>query len=400
MPLSSINFAKVKTHSFRHNDRSEFKKAHTVYAEFSHNNICDIDATSAHENFNVYYDEAMKKIEGKVRRAKRENTLVEASVNIKSNTTMEDLKKLQAHIEKEYGFTGLQIAIHRDEGHFKDEIAKSDFIENEHAHMSFFTLNRQTGRQMFRKEHITPEKLRQLQTDGAQILNMDRGRDKRESGVERLGHKEYKRAKKAEEQQLAKENDLKAEIAELRAALKEQGGKREDYAQLEQLNRELKAQLKDKELTIEDLHEQINTHRELITALKSKSEALNEEIINKDEKINSRINEDDFLLIEAKSLYEKQMNVRLKESGTIPTFIVFLLNKLNEFKNKIFGLERENQKLKNENDELRKVKTKIVIDQPKMDIKDDDDWKSKLNEIPDEIENEESLSTKKMIQNK
>lgn len=393
MSKFSINFKKVSTHSFKHNDRTETKKADTVFAQFSDRNICDISAKEAHQNIDNYYDEAMSKIEGRVRRAKRENTLVEAVVNVKKNTTMEDLKKLQLHIEKEYGFTGLQIAIHKDEGHFDDD----KFIENYHAHMSFFTLDRYTGRQMFRKEHINPDKLRQLQTDGAQILNMDRGRDKRESGVVRLEHREHKRAKKAEEKQLAKENDLKAEIAELRAALKEKGGKREDYEQLEQLNRELKTQLKDKDLTIEDLHEQINTHRELITTLKSKSEALNKEIINKDEKINSRIKEDDFLLIEAKSLYEKQMNVYLKESGTIPTFIVFLLNKLNEFKNKIFGLERENQKLKNENDELRKVKAKIVINQPKVDIKDDDDWKSKLNEIPDEIEDEKKQSARKII---
>lgn len=81
---------------------------------------------------------------------------------------------------------------------------------------------------------------------------MDRGRDKRESGVERLEHREHKRAKRAEEKHLATEKDLKEEIAKLREELKAHHAERKDYAQLEQLNRDLQIQIKSKNLTIDD----------------------------------------------------------------------------------------------------------------------------------------------------
>ncbi len=174
MSKSSINFQKVSTHSFKHNDRTEEKSAGTIFKEFSHLNICDTSSKNAYENFNNFYDEAISKVTGRTRRAKRENTLIEASVNIKPNTTLEDLQELQKHIEKEFGFTGLQIAIHRDEGRYEGD----KFITNQHAHMSFFTLDRNTGRQMFRVEHISKEKLSNLQTATAKILDMERGVEK------------------------------------------------------------------------------------------------------------------------------------------------------------------------------------------------------------------------------
>ena len=371
MSKFSINFKKVSTHSFKHNDRSEIKKADTVFAQFSDRNICDISATEAHQNLDNYYDEAMSKIEGRVRRAKRENTLVEAVVNVKKNTTIEDLKKLQAYIEKEYVFTGLQIAIHKDEGHFED----NKFIENYHAHMSFFTLNRSNGRQMFRKEHINPDKLRQLQTDGAQILNMDRGLDKRESGVERLEHREHKRAKKAEEKQLAKEKDLKEEIAKLREELKANHAERKDYAQLEQLNRDLKAQVKDKSLTIESLHQQMDVLKQLTSTLELKNEALHEEVVKKDELIDSTPNLNDY-----KEYAEQELKIKIEENTTLPMFFKNLISTLKKAWIQIKELKEQVLSLKAENAELRRLKSytvnEIPIDSPIDDSKQAqvDEW--------------------------
>lgn len=363
MSKFSINFKKVSTHSFKHNDRTEIKKADTVFAQFTDRNICDISAKEAQQNLDNYYDEAMSKIEGRARRAKRENTLIEAVVNVKKNTTLEDLKKLQAYIEKEYVFTGLQIAIHKDEGHFEDD----KFIENYHAHMSFFTLNRSNGRQMFRKEHINPDKLRQLQTDGAQILNMDRGRDKRESGVERLEHREHKRAKRAEEKYLAKEKDLKEEIAKLREELKAHHADRKDYAQLEQLNRELQIQIKSKDLTIEDLDKQINIEKQYIEALKSKNEALHEEMVKKNEIIDSTPNTDNVITQvneEAREILLEE-EVEIKRYGVL-VIIKFLKEKYFQLKDIIKNLKAENEALRTENLALKeqsnsKLSTKELL---------------------------------------
>jgi predicted RNase H-like nuclease (RuvC/YqgF family) len=256
MAISSINFQKVSTHSLKHNDRTEEKTAKTVFQEFSHKNICDTDSKSALQNFNELYKDSISKVVGKERRADKKNTLVEAVVNIKPNTTMEDLKNLQKHIEKEFGFKGLQIAIHRDEGHYDDN---GKFVTNEHAHLSFFTLDRQNGRQMFRREHINRDKLRDLQTQTANILNMDRGKSKEETGRERLSHKDYKQAKQMESAKLkelqATKEQLKEANNQMRIFMKENGANRNDYAQLEQAKKELEEKLKAKDLTEKELLE-------------------------------------------------------------------------------------------------------------------------------------------------
>ena len=97
--------------------------------------------------------------------------------------------------------------------------------------------------------------------------------DKRKKTKRKDTH-EYK-AMKARENELlapvlAKQKDLKAEIAKLRAELKESGAGRAEYAELEQLNRDLKARIKEKDLTIEEL--QVN----LSSMSKEKIELLNE----------------------------------------------------------------------------------------------------------------------------
>lgn len=256
MALSSINFQKVSNHSFKHNDRTEEKTAKTVFQEFSHKNSFNSYAELSNQKFNELYKDSISKITGKERRADKKNTLVEAVVNIKSNTTMKDLRQLQKHIEKEFGFTGLQISIHRDEGHYDDN---GKFITNEHAHLSFFTLNKENGRQMFRREHINRDKLRDLQTETANILNMDRGKSKEETGRERLSHKDYKQAKKIEAEKvkdlLATKDQLKEANNQLRSFMKDNGAVRTDYAELEKEKKILEEKLKAKELTEKELLE-------------------------------------------------------------------------------------------------------------------------------------------------
>lgn len=103
--------------------------------------------------------------------------------------------------------------------------------------------------------------MRDIQTEVARVLNMECGIDKRISGREHLTPRQYKQAIKIAEpikQELKLTKDelkeakakikgleaaLKAANLEARNELKEQGGKREDYAKLENENRKLKAEL-------------------------------------------------------------------------------------------------------------------------------------------------------------
>ncbi|CBY83750.1 hypothetical protein [Helicobacter felis] len=66
-----------------------------------------------------------------------------AVVNIKPDTTMQDLERLATHFNTKYGFQCYQIAIHRDEGHIDDE-GKEQI--NQHAHLEFVTLDSVTGK--------------------------------------------------------------------------------------------------------------------------------------------------------------------------------------------------------------------------------------------------------------
>ena len=115
-----------------------------------------------------------------------------AVVNIKQDTTMQDLERLAEHFETKYGFQCYQIAIHRDEGHINDDGEK---VINHHAHLEFITLDKETGKNMYRRELISPKILRQIQTEVAEILNMERGQDKRISKRERVEPRKYAQMK-------------------------------------------------------------------------------------------------------------------------------------------------------------------------------------------------------------
>jgi len=243
----------------------------------------------------------------------------EAVVNLNKNHTLDDVKELVKALEKETGFTSIQIAIHRDEGYTITDKP----IYNFHAHITFFTLDK-NGEQLYRKtikasdrraiekellergidkgepkskerkafndlvadeikarglKVMDKERMSKLQDLTAEVLKMERGR--KGSKAVRLEHKAYKSKKQEEAKELAKQKDLKAEIARLRAELKEQGAVREDYARLEQLNRDLKEQIKAKDLTINELKEKLQAP---ILSAEKVAEIINQKVRETSEK--------------------------------------------------------------------------------------------------------------------
>ncbi|WP_199764030.1 hypothetical protein [Helicobacter felis] len=150
-----------------------------------------------------------------------------AVVNIKPDTTMQDLERLATHFKTKYGFQCFQIAIHRDEGHIDDE-GKEQI--NQHAHLEFVTLDEKTGKSLFRKEYISNKVLSQIQTETADILGMQRGVAVKKSGAKRIEPRAYaqlmnetRQKHKAEKQGLkaTKDNtieELKTQLATLKTA--------------------------------------------------------------------------------------------------------------------------------------------------------------------------------------
>ncbi len=183
-------------------------------------------------------------------------------VNTKETTTMSDLEKLAEHFEIKYGFQCYQIAVHRDEG-YMDENNQPHI--NHHAHMEFITLDKNTGKN--RQREIRSNQLRQIQTEIAQILGMERGTDKRVSGTERIEPRKYAQMKNKERKELqAKDkelNTLKQERTNLKDKIQakdkeinelQERPTTEQYSQLEQANSEQAQTIKDKDKEIATLN--------------------------------------------------------------------------------------------------------------------------------------------------
>lgn len=163
-----------------------------------------------------------------------------AVVNIKPDTTMQDLERLSKHFNDKYGFQCYQIAIHRDEGHI-DENGERQI--NHHAHLEFITLDKQTGRN--RQRELKPQTLRQIQSEVAEILGMQRGIDKRISKAERIEPRKYAKLKEAEKKGIkATQRETEKEAIEAFKAVSESEEKllnqKEKAEYLEQLRKQYK----------------------------------------------------------------------------------------------------------------------------------------------------------------
>ena len=246
MAKSSINFAKATSHSEEHNLRKDEPSYLLPKEHRLENEIWQHEKKESE----LFSKSAAKQKTG--RKPKFENSRWEAIINFNKNHSLGDLKKVSEHIEKKFNITCTSIAMHKDEGHLNERGVP---IYNLHAHVNFIT--HKDGKQNWRKEFIKPADLRELQTEVAELLGMERGTDKRISKKERLEHRQFK----ATQQELAKQKDLKAEIAEIRAELKESKATRSDYAELEAFSKELKEQVKAKDLTIDELKHSVNTWR-------------------------------------------------------------------------------------------------------------------------------------------
>lgn len=199
--ISSINLQKSKDYQVFHN--TNIRPNYAIGGELSYT-LKGYEALKLKNQIIENAKEQYTKRTGQKFQAKSYEW--SAVCNIKPNTTMQDLEKLAEHFNQKYGFQCYQIAIHRDEGHINE---KGEKVINHHAHLEFVTLDRQTGKNNYRRELITPKVLRQIQTEVAEILGMQRGQDKRLTGVKRIEPRKYAQMKEQEKQN-AKE--LKQEL--------------------------------------------------------------------------------------------------------------------------------------------------------------------------------------------
>ena len=192
---SSIHVNVVQSNSEAHNKREE--KLDYVYEDLSKNNESWEQSKISdrlQEIKNLCLEKSGRKLQ------KNAEPIREAVVNIKSTTTMNDLKMLTDRLKTELKIEAIQIHIHRDEGKSRTEL-------NHHAHIVFDWQDKQKGTTI----KLNKQELSQMQNIVSEVLDMERGvtSDKRH-----LNSLQYKNQQEAE-----KLSVLKAQTVEQSAKL-------------------------------------------------------------------------------------------------------------------------------------------------------------------------------------
>ena len=150
---------------------------------------------------------------GKKKKRNGSSPLRESVVNIKPDTTMEDLRQYTQRVQDRWGVRAIQIHIHRDEGHYKDPENPETWIPNLHAHIIWDWMNHETGKSC----KLSKQDMSELQDMAAETLEMERGKRKEETGAEHLTRTDFIRQKQEKELQA-----IQGEIVEKKTELQEQ----------------------------------------------------------------------------------------------------------------------------------------------------------------------------------
>ncbi|MPB31448.1 hypothetical protein YZ09_007255, partial [Campylobacter fetus] len=184
MAISSIHFASGHAGYFAHNSR----ESHTNNAIFSdEQNYCSATNSEAFEVFkqelsirsNAYFERTGQKLQ------KNTQTHISAIFNFNKDTTPEQAHKVAEYLENLLDTKVVQLAMHRDEGHIIEDdnqdmhdalkhLKVDNAIKNYHGHIELMGLD--SKGYSIRKKLDKPM-LREIQTEVAKILGMERGRD-------------------------------------------------------------------------------------------------------------------------------------------------------------------------------------------------------------------------------
>ena len=117
---------------------------------------------------------------------------------IKADTTLNDLRIFCDKCNQRWGITPIQIFMHKDEGHWLPgepdagdkesfKISGRWFKPNYHAHIVFDWMNHETGKSC----KLNDDDMMEMQTLASEILEMERGQSKAETGKEHLERNDF-----------------------------------------------------------------------------------------------------------------------------------------------------------------------------------------------------------------
>jgi hypothetical protein len=247
---SSVNFKKSSA-CFEHNDRTEKREPkHLLPEEFRQKNECDRSAVKAKLLLLKMVEDAKKEYLARTGQKCQAKILsVEAVINLEQHHTLEDVEKINKHLETAHGFRAVQSSIHRDEGHINDD-GKPEY--NYHAHVVYCNLDKE-GKTIIKG--LEKEDFRELQTFASEALKMTRGQDAEITKAKHKTPQEYRHGKVVEQnKELKKEGktlkeelkSLKDEKARERVELLENNALRADYAKMEAKYKAIEAEIREK----------------------------------------------------------------------------------------------------------------------------------------------------------
>ena len=117
---------------------------------------------------------------------------------IKADTTLSNLRRFCEKCNQRWGITAMQIFMHKDEGHWlpgePDANGKESFKiggrwfkPNYHAHIIFDWMNHETGKSC----KLNDDDMIEMQTLASEILSMERGQSKTDTGKKHLERNDY-----------------------------------------------------------------------------------------------------------------------------------------------------------------------------------------------------------------
>ena len=187
-----------------------------IVSELSADNEQWINPNFGSPNLQTHYDNIKRMVKEKTGRAMQEkererkgkngkvikvagcSPIREGVLLIKPDTTLADVKKFGEECQRRWGITPLQLFLHKDEGHWMNgqpdaedkesfQVGEKWFKPNYHAHIVFDWMNHETGK----SRKLNDDDMMQMQTLASDILSMQRGQSKSETGKEHLERNDF-----------------------------------------------------------------------------------------------------------------------------------------------------------------------------------------------------------------
>ena len=187
-----------------------------IVSELSADNEQWVNPDFGNSNLQTHYDNIKRMVKEKTGRAMQEkererkgkngkiikvagcSPIREGVLLIKPDTTLADVKKFGEECQRRWGITPLQIFLHKDEGHWLNgqpdaedkesfQVGEKWFKPNYHAHIVFDWMNHDTGK----SQKLNDNDMIEMQTLASDILSMQRGQSKSETGKEHLERNDF-----------------------------------------------------------------------------------------------------------------------------------------------------------------------------------------------------------------